>query len=64
MKAQVTSTESLECRAIGPHNVGVDGLRRGNQPGVILAHPAPGSALQERAPPGLREMQPLNGKSL
>ena len=55
-KAKVTCAKPLERRAIRPHNVRIDRLGSGNQPGVALAHPTGCATLQQSAPPRLRKM--------
>ena len=62
--AKVSSPEPLKRDSIGSDDVRADRLSRGNQPGVVLAHPPRCTTLQECAPPRLRQMQSLNREPL
>ena len=63
-KAQVSSTQALECDAVGPNDIRVDRLGGGHQPGIVLAHSAFRATLQKGTPPRLGQMHPMDRKPL
>ncbi len=63
-EAQVSSTQALECNAVGANDVCVDRLSRGHQPGIVLAHSAFRATLQKGTPPRLGKLHPMDRKSL
>jgi hypothetical protein len=55
-EAQVACAQSLERRAIRSHNIGLDRLGSGNEPGIVLTHPLRCATLQQGAPACLGKM--------
>jgi len=63
-EAQVSSTQALECYAVGPNDIRVDRLSRGHQPGIVLAHSAFRATLQKGTASRLGKMHPMDRKPL
>ena len=61
-KPEVPCAEPRERGAIGSDHIGIEHVGGGDQPGVVLAHPARGATLQEGTPPRLGEVQSLDRK--
>jgi len=64
LKAQVSSSPTLERDSLGSHDVRVDRLSRGNQPDIVLAQPTCGAMLRARTLLGLRQMHSLDREPL
>jgi len=63
-EAQVSSTQALECYAVGPNDIRVDRLSRGHQPGIVFAHSAFRATLQEGTAPRVGKMHAMDRKPL
>jgi hypothetical protein len=63
-KTKIPRTQSLECCAVRSHDIGIDRVGGGEEPGVILTQAPRRAALDQRAPACLREVQALNREPL
>lgn len=59
-EAKVTRAQTLERGAIGPHDIGIEGVSGGDQPRVVLAQAPRGAALQQGAATCLGEVESLD----
>jgi hypothetical protein len=59
---QIARAQTVECRSVGADDIGAQYLGRRDQPGIVLAEAARRASLEDCAPSGVCNVEPLDRK--
>ena len=63
-ESQIPIAQSLERGSIRTHDIGIERLSRGDQPGIVLTETSRRPPLEQSAATGLGEMEAVNTEPL